>query len=60
MNRDKINEQQAKLRIESQMTNAERVKHADVVLTTLWEPAITQKQVRESYITANSLVILDS
>ena len=42
------------------MTNAERVKHADVVLTTLWEPAITQKQVRESYITANSLVILDS
>ncbi|EDV26714.1 uncharacterized protein TRIADDRAFT_55032 [Trichoplax adhaerens] len=43
--RDNVNEEQAKRRIESQMTNAERINHADVVLTTLWEPEITQKQV---------------
>ena len=45
--RNKLDEEEAKKRISSQMTNEERVKKANVVLCTLWEYDVTKKQVRK-------------
>jgi len=47
--RDGLSEEQALIRIESQMTNQERVDRAHVVLSTLWEPDFTQKQVEKAW-----------
>ncbi|XP_040292999.1 bifunctional coenzyme A synthase isoform X2 [Bufo bufo] len=44
-NRDGVSEEAAKNRLASQMSNSERVEASNVVLSTLWEPEITQKQV---------------
>lgn len=35
-------------RLQSQMSNEERVRRANVVLCTLWHPDVTQRQVRHS------------
>lgn len=45
MKRDSVSEEEAIRRIESQMSNVERIKKADVVLSSLWEPEETQRQV---------------
>jgi phosphopantetheine adenylyltransferase/dephospho-CoA kinase len=45
MRRDGVSEEEAIRRIESQMSNMERVQKADVVLSSLWEPEETQRQV---------------
>ena len=36
----------AERKLASQITNRERVDHAHVLLSTLWEPSETQKQVK--------------
>ena len=43
--RNKLTEEEALQRINSQITNEERVIKANVVLSTLWEPEVTQRQV---------------
>nr|XP_013806106.1 PREDICTED: bifunctional coenzyme A synthase-like [Apteryx mantelli mantelli] len=45
MDRDGLSEEAAQNRLQSQMTNSQRVEPAHVVLCTLWEPAVTRKQV---------------
>ncbi|NXY51981.1 COASY synthase, partial [Ceuthmochares aereus] len=45
MARDGLSEEAARSRLQSQMTNSQRVEQAQVVLCTLWEPEVTRKQV---------------
>ncbi|XP_072041842.1 bifunctional coenzyme A synthase-like [Amphiura filiformis] len=47
--RDSIPEEKARQRIESQISNQARVDQANVVLSTLWEPEVTQKQVESAW-----------
>ena len=47
--RNELSEEEAKKRLESQLKNKERVSHANVVLSTLWEPEYTQKQVEKAW-----------
>ncbi|XP_053309433.1 bifunctional coenzyme A synthase [Spea bombifrons] len=49
MNRDGASEEAAKSRLANQMTNCERVQMSNVVLCTLWEPEVTQKQVQKAW-----------
>ncbi|KAM4692306.1 bifunctional coenzyme A synthase [Rhinophrynus dorsalis] len=49
MNRDGISEEAAKNRLSSQMSNSQRVDLSNVVLCTLWEPEVTQKQVQKAW-----------
>ncbi|XP_033103260.1 bifunctional coenzyme A synthase-like [Anneissia japonica] len=49
MERDNLPEERAKNRIQSQLSNQQRVNVANVVLSTLWEPDITQKQVEKAW-----------
>ncbi|XP_073428426.1 bifunctional coenzyme A synthase isoform X1 [Dendrobates tinctorius] len=49
MKRDGISEEAAKNRLSSQMSNSERVEASNVVLSTLWEPEITQKQIQKAW-----------
>ncbi|MGH0121978.1 UNVERIFIED_CONTAM: hypothetical protein FKN15_000519 [Acipenser sinensis] len=49
MNRDGVAEEDAKKRLANQWTNSQRVEHANVVLCTLWEPEITQRQVQKAW-----------
>nr|CAB3232481.1 bifunctional coenzyme A synthase [Phallusia mammillata] len=49
MERDGRTEEDAENRLRSQITNAERVKKAHVVLSTLWAPEVTQKQVEKAW-----------
>lgn len=49
LSRDGVSEEQAQNRIKSQMTNEERVQKANVVLSSLWEPSYTQKQVEKAW-----------
>lgn len=46
IDRDGLSEERARQRIESQMSNQERVERSHVVMCTLWQPEYTQKQVR--------------
>jgi len=43
--RDGRSEEDAKRRLFSQLSNKERVEHAHVVLSTLWDYEVTQSQV---------------
>lgn len=43
--RDGLTEEAARHRLQSQMTNRQRVEQSQVVLCTLWEPDITRQQV---------------
>jgi phosphopantetheine adenylyltransferase/dephospho-CoA kinase len=47
--RNGLSEEEAKKRLASQLKNKERVSQANVVLSTLWEPAYTQKQVEKAW-----------
>ncbi|XP_043910643.1 bifunctional coenzyme A synthase [Protopterus annectens] len=49
MKRDGVTEENARKRLASQMTNAQRVNLANVVLSTLWEAEFTQKQVEKAW-----------
>ena len=49
MDRDGFNEEQARIRIESQMNNKERIGKSHVVISTLWEPEFTQKIVEKAW-----------
>lgn len=43
--RDGVKEEDAWRRLKSQWPNATLIEHANVVLCTLWEPDVTQRQV---------------
>uniref|UniRef100_A0A8C3HT60 Bifunctional coenzyme A synthase n=2 Tax=Chrysemys picta bellii TaxID=8478 RepID=A0A8C3HT60_CHRPI len=47
--RDGLSEEAARNRLQSQLSNAQRVKQSHVVLCTLWEPEATQKQVEKAW-----------
>ncbi len=43
--RDGVKEEDAWRRLKSQWPNTKLIEHANVVLCTLWEPDVTQRQV---------------
>lgn len=47
--RDGVKEEDAVRRLKSQWPNAKLIEHANVVLCTLWEPEVTQKQVLKAW-----------
>ncbi|EDO33766.1 predicted protein [Nematostella vectensis] len=47
--RDGMSEKQARQRLQAQMSNSERVNRANVVLSSLWVPDYTQKQVERAW-----------
>ena len=47
--RNGLSEEEAAKRIDSQLSNEDRVSQANVVLSTFWAPEVTQKQVSERY-----------
>nr|XP_019938799.1 PREDICTED: bifunctional coenzyme A synthase [Paralichthys olivaceus] len=47
--RDGVAAEDAVRRLNSQWSNAKQVEHANVVLSTLWEPEVTQKQVLKAW-----------
>ncbi|XP_028331963.1 bifunctional coenzyme A synthase [Gouania willdenowi] len=47
--RDGVTTEDALRRLQSQWPNAKQVEHANVVLSTLWEPEITRKQVLKAW-----------
>ncbi|XP_074659006.1 bifunctional coenzyme A synthase-like [Tubulanus polymorphus] len=47
--RNSLSEQAALSRIESQLDNHERVSKSNVILSTLWERGVTQKQVEKAW-----------
>uniref|UniRef100_A0A8C4J3W7 Bifunctional coenzyme A synthase n=1 Tax=Dromaius novaehollandiae TaxID=8790 RepID=A0A8C4J3W7_DRONO len=49
MDRDGLSEEAAQKRLQSQTTNSQRVEQSHVVLCTLWEPAVTRKQVEKAW-----------
>jgi len=46
--RDGLTTEEALRRLQSQWSNSKQVAHANVVLSTLWEPEVTRKQVQHS------------
>ncbi|KAJ7984620.1 hypothetical protein DPEC_G00356660 [Dallia pectoralis] len=49
MARDGVSQEDAIRRLQSQWGTARQVEHANVVLCTLWEPEVTQRQVRKAW-----------
>ncbi|XP_062330780.1 bifunctional coenzyme A synthase [Osmerus eperlanus] len=47
--RDGLPKEDAERRLESQWSNAQQVEQANVVLCTLWEPEVTQRQVQKAW-----------
>ena len=47
--RDHLTVEQAKLRLNNQMSNQQRFPHANVLLCTYWKEAETQKQVEHAW-----------
>uniref|UniRef100_A0A7N6B153 Bifunctional coenzyme A synthase n=1 Tax=Anabas testudineus TaxID=64144 RepID=A0A7N6B153_ANATE len=47
--RDSVTTEDALRRLQSQWSNAKQVEHANVVLSTLWEPEVTRKQVLKAW-----------
>uniref|UniRef100_A0A3B3R3A1 Bifunctional coenzyme A synthase n=1 Tax=Paramormyrops kingsleyae TaxID=1676925 RepID=A0A3B3R3A1_9TELE len=47
--RDRVSVEDARRRLQSQWPTVQQVAHANVVLCTLWEPDITQKQVQKAW-----------
>lgn len=47
--RDGVSQEDAMRRLQSQWSNARQVEHANVVLCTLWEPEVTQRQVQKAW-----------
>ena len=48
MERDKKTEEEAVRRLDSQMSDSSRVKMANTVFCTLWDPDITLRQVKSA------------
>ncbi|XP_077979319.1 bifunctional coenzyme A synthase-like [Glandiceps talaboti] len=49
IDRDGLSEERAVNRIESQLSNQERIDNANVVFSTLWDPEVTQSQVEVAW-----------
>lgn len=49
LSRDGISEEQAVNRINSQISNEDRIAKANVAICTLWEPEFTQEQVKKAW-----------
>ena len=49
VDRNALTPEAAQKRIDAQLSNVERVAKADVVLSTLWEPEVTQKQCEKAW-----------
>jgi len=49
IDRNGFSEDQARVRIESQMNVKDRIKKSHVVISTLWEPEFTQKIVEKAW-----------
>ncbi|XP_020641230.3 bifunctional coenzyme A synthase [Pogona vitticeps] len=47
--RDGVSEEAARLRLQKQMPNSERVKRSHVVLSTMWEPEITRELIEKAW-----------
>lgn len=47
--RDGVTKEDAERRLQSQWSNTRHVEHANVVLCTLWEPEVTQRQVQKAW-----------
>lgn len=47
--RDGVSTEDALRRLQSQWSNSKQVEHANVVLSTLWEPEVTRKQVLKAW-----------
>ncbi|XP_072230285.1 bifunctional coenzyme A synthase [Leuresthes tenuis] len=47
--RDGVSTEDALRRLQSQWANSKQVEHANVVLSTLWEPEVTRKQVLKAW-----------
>ncbi|XP_072927930.1 bifunctional coenzyme A synthase [Hemitrygon akajei] len=47
--RDNISEEDARKRLANQWSNTQRIQHANVVLSTQWEPEFTQKQIQKAW-----------
>lgn len=47
--RDGVSSEDALRRLQSQWSNAKQVERANVVLSTLWEPEVTRKQVLKAW-----------
>ncbi|XP_034715441.1 bifunctional coenzyme A synthase isoform X1 [Etheostoma cragini] len=47
--RDSVTPEDALRRLQSQWSNSKQVRHANVVLSTLWEPEVTRKQVLKAW-----------
>ncbi|KAM4622737.1 bifunctional coenzyme A synthase [Discoglossus pictus] len=49
MNRDGVSEEAAMKRLANQLSTSQRVEQSSVVLCTLWEPEVTQRQVQKAW-----------
>ena len=49
VDRNGLSAEAAKARLEAQLSNGERVAKANVVLSSLWEPEVTQKQCEKAW-----------
>ncbi|KAJ6658239.1 hypothetical protein lerEdw1_001506 [Lerista edwardsae] len=47
--RDGVSEEAARKRLQSQMSNSQRVKQSHVVFCTLWEPVVTYEQTEKAW-----------
>ncbi|TMS22309.1 Bifunctional coenzyme A synthase [Larimichthys crocea] len=47
--RDGVTKEEALRRLQSQWSNSKQVEHANVVLSTLWQPEVTRKQVLKAW-----------
>lgn len=56
--RDGVSSEDALRRLQSQWSNAKQVERANVVLSTLWEPEVTRKQVTHRAIIAEHMKII--
>lgn len=49
MDRNKVSREEAQMRIKVQPSNLEQVHEAHVVLSTMWDPEVTQEQVQHAW-----------
>jgi phosphopantetheine adenylyltransferase/dephospho-CoA kinase len=54
--RDSLSREDAERRIDSQLSNQERIRQATFVFSSLWEPEFTRKQVSKAWAQVKSLV----
>ena len=49
VDRNGLSAEAAQKRLDAQLSNEERVKKADVVLSSLWQPEVTQRQCEKAW-----------